>query len=88
MVRASTASVLLSNSSRPDRDFELAAGTKSRRRDKKKMKEHKNSQMSVSNFWIRAHAPALPCDWLNLRLASKTLNLVKAGTLCSVQSCR
>lgn len=39
MVRVSTASVLLSNSSRPDRDFELAAGGEEEERQKEMRKQ-------------------------------------------------
>lgn len=71
-VKASMASVLLSNSSRPDRVFELAAQIEQKSQRKKQERWQKVLQRRM----------------VNSRLASKTLNLMKDGTLCSEQSCR
>lgn len=81
-VRVSTASVLLSNSSRPDRVLEPAAG-----REKKSWQTatHWRYLIFITVFMYEVTAVWVQ---LNSRLASKTLNFVKAGTLCSVQSCR
>lgn len=69
-VSASMASVLLSNSSRPERVFELAAEMEQESQETAKTEERLRKTFFSDS-----------------RLASKTLNLMKDGTLCSEQSC-